>query len=88
MWQEIVKLKYIKDIPICLIKRKIFESPIWSDLLKIRHIYLRGGEREYKINNGERICFLLDSWMGGPPYVSDIPSCMNYAAIKTPLWLN
>jgi hypothetical protein len=45
MWQEIVKLKYIKDTRICLIKHKISESPMWSDLLKIRHIYLRGRER-------------------------------------------
>jgi hypothetical protein len=57
MWQEIVKLKYIKDIPICLIKRKIFESPIWSDLLKIRHIYLRGRESiRFTMGKGSAFC--------------------------------
>jgi hypothetical protein len=42
LWQEIVSLKYIKNTPICLIKNKYSDSPVWIDLLKVRHIYLQG----------------------------------------------
>jgi hypothetical protein len=62
LWQDIVKLKYVKGSPICLIQNKISDSPIWSDLLKVRHIYLKC--REYKLNNGKLISFLLDTWLG------------------------
>jgi hypothetical protein len=39
LWQEIVALKYIRDIHVCLIKPRASDSFIWTDLLKIRHIY-------------------------------------------------
>jgi hypothetical protein len=38
IWQEIVQRKYVKDKHICLIKPRQTDSPVWSDLLKIRHI--------------------------------------------------
>jgi hypothetical protein len=49
LWRDIVKVKYIRDYPTCLIPNKINDSPIWSDLLKVRHIYLT--RRGIKINN-------------------------------------
>jgi hypothetical protein len=52
-----VALKYMKNTPICLIKNKYIDSPIWSDLLKVRHIYLWGREL---VNNGKMISFWLD----------------------------
>jgi hypothetical protein len=42
LWQDIVRVKYVKGSPTCLIPNRLHDSPIWSDLLKIRHIYLRG----------------------------------------------
>jgi hypothetical protein len=51
LWQDIVKLKYVKNQPICLIPKRYNDSAIWSDLLEIRHIYLRG--REYKLKKIE-----------------------------------
>jgi hypothetical protein len=71
LWQEIVAFKYIKDTPICLIKPSIFDSPVWSDLLKIRHIYLKG--REYKLNNGKLISFWLGVWIGNEPLCTTYP---------------
>jgi hypothetical protein len=50
IWQEIVNLKYVKNYPICDIPRKLNDSPLWKDLMKVRFIYLRG--RKYKVNNG------------------------------------
>jgi hypothetical protein len=55
IWQQIVKLKYIQNTPICLVKHRQSDSPVWSDLLKIRHIYLNG--REFQINDGKMINF-------------------------------
>jgi hypothetical protein len=40
IWQQIVNLKYVKNSPICLVKKKRLDSPVWSDLLKVRHIYI------------------------------------------------
>lgn len=40
LWQEIIKLKYVKDTPISLIKHRASDSPLWGDLLKIRHLYV------------------------------------------------
>jgi hypothetical protein len=62
LWQGIVKLKYVKNTLVCLIKSKVSSSPEWSDLLKIRHTYMKG--REYNVKNGNLTSFLLDPWMG------------------------
>jgi hypothetical protein len=70
LWQEIVNLKYVKGTPICLVKQKYSDSPVWSDLLKIRHLYLKG--REYKVNNGKMMSFWRDLWTG------DMPLCRKY----------
>jgi hypothetical protein len=45
-------------------------TPIWSDLMKVRHIYLRG--RGIKINNGQYVNFWLDPWL------NDTPLCQRY----------
>jgi hypothetical protein len=65
-WQEIVRLKYVKQSPICLVPHRLDDSPLWSDLLKIRHIYLKG--RTYKMNNGKNVSVWLD----------DTPLCLCY----------
>jgi hypothetical protein len=70
MWQEIVRLKYVKQTPICLIPHRMYDSPLWKDLIKIRYIYLRG--RIYRINNGTSVSFWLDQWLG------DKPLCVSY----------
>jgi hypothetical protein len=31
LWQELVKLKYVHDSPVCLIKPKMNDSPCWKD---------------------------------------------------------
>jgi hypothetical protein len=50
LWQDIVRLKYVRNSPTCLIPARLTDSPVWSDLMKIRHIHLKG--RGIKINNG------------------------------------
>ena len=36
LWQDIVKKNYIKNRPIHSVKRKVDDSPVWSDLLKVK----------------------------------------------------
>jgi hypothetical protein len=67
LWQDIVRFKYVNNSPTCLIPARLPDSPIWSDLLKIRHVYLKG--RGIKINNRQSASFWLDPWLG------DVPLC-------------
>jgi hypothetical protein len=73
LWQEIVKVKYVKGSPICLIPNRINDSPIWKDLMKVRQIYLRG--RGIKINNGEAVSLWLDTWL------EELPLCQRYSVL-------
>jgi len=50
LWQQIVKKKYIKMIPIAQLKRKPTNSPVWNNLLKVRDLYRKG--RVMRIGNG------------------------------------
>jgi hypothetical protein len=36
------------------------DSPVWTDLLKVKNIYLKG--REVILKNGKRILFWTDKW--------------------------
>jgi hypothetical protein len=72
LWQEIVRLKYAKDTHVCLIKPSSHDSPVWTDLLKIRHIYLKG--REYELNDGRSISFWFDIWMGNTALCTSYPA--------------
>jgi hypothetical protein len=71
LWQEIVRAKYVKGVPICLIKNRVSDSPVWKDMMKVHHIYLKG--REYKINNGKAVSFWLDAWLGADPLCKQYP---------------
>jgi hypothetical protein len=65
LWQDIVKIKYVKETPVCLIPTKQSDSPVWKDLLKIRHIYLKG--RKFRVNNGKKVSFWTDIWLEEKP---------------------
>ena len=66
LWQNIVKAKYIKgDTPIEAIKHRFDDSLVWSDLLKIRHISLKG--RSLKVKNGKSVIFWEEPWLTDQP---------------------
>ena len=65
LWQEIVKFKYLKNQSIHKVGHKLNESPMWSDVLKIKHIYLQG--RSVSIGNGMMTKFWLDPWVYKEP---------------------
>jgi hypothetical protein len=70
IWQYLIKIKYVKGVPICLIKHTQHDSPVWSDLLKIRPVYLKG--RTFKVRDGKMVSFWMDSWL------EDKPLCVLY----------
>jgi hypothetical protein len=45
------KDKVYKNTPICLIKPKYNNSPVWCDLLRMRYIYLKGKEFVVKMGS-------------------------------------
>jgi hypothetical protein len=53
LWLDIVRIKYVKNYPTC--PARLSYSLIWSDLMKVGHIYLRG--RGIKATNGQKVSF-------------------------------
>jgi hypothetical protein len=71
IWQDLVRLKYVKWYPICLIPTRMDDSPHWKDMMKIRYIYLKG--REYQVHNGRSVSFWMDRWLGDKPLCHEYP---------------
>lgn len=73
LWQEIVKAKYLKNKPISTVKNRMDDSPVWKDLLKVRHVYLKG--RKITTGNGCKTLLWKDTWL------DDTPLCCNYSTL-------
>jgi len=71
LWQEIVRYKYLRNKSIYEVKHSLNVSAMWSDLLKVKDIYLQG--REIKAGKGELTSFWLDSWLYDEPLSSCAP---------------
>ena len=72
LWQQIVKKKYIKMIPIAQLKRKPTNSPVWNDLLEVRDLYRKG--RVMRIGNGMSTDFWADKWCDKIPLKEKFPT--------------
>jgi len=72
VWQEIVKKKYLKNNWISHITQKPSNSPVWNDLIKIKHIYVKG--RVMRLGNGKSIDFWHDTWCGSLPLIDRFPN--------------
>jgi hypothetical protein len=74
LWKSIVRAKYLNGGSLIgAIKHKPDDSPVWYDLLKIRHIYLKG--RTVKVKNGKSTLFWEDPWL------RDTPLCVLYPVL-------
>jgi hypothetical protein len=62
IWQDIVRKKYKKKGMISLLAKNLKNSPVWNDLLKVRHVYLKG--RSMKVGNGKNTSFWHNRWCG------------------------
>ena len=54
-----------------LSKHRWDDSPMWKDLLKVKHIYMAG--RKLEIRNGENTLFWQDCWLGGQALCTKFP---------------
>ena len=71
LWQQIVKFKYMRNSSILEVKHKVSDSPMWSDVLKIKDIYLQGWGISFK--NGGLTRFWQDPWIYEEPLSSHTP---------------
>jgi hypothetical protein len=71
LWQEIVKAKYLHNKTIFSVTHKASDSPMWSDLLKVKDVYLHG--RSIKIGNGINTRFWCDTWLYDKPISVIVP---------------
>jgi hypothetical protein len=71
LWQDIVKHKYMKKDNVSSVKHKQTDSPMWADLLKIKHIYLQG--RKMNIKNGKSTSVWKDIWLYDEPLCTLFP---------------
>jgi hypothetical protein len=73
LWQKIVRKKYLSEEAVGSVIHKLDDSPIWSDLLKIKHIYVKG--RTMLVKNGRNTSFWLDTW------IYDKPLCLLFPVL-------
>lgn len=62
LWQDLVKQKYIKNKCLSQVKHKQSDPPVWTDLLKVRDVYLQG--RLVIVRDGKNTDFWNDKWCG------------------------
>lgn len=65
LWQKIVKAKYLKGIPLALVKKGPNDSHFWKWLMKVKDHFLK--YRKKIIGNGEDTSFWFDTWCGDSP---------------------
>ena len=53
-------------------KKRYKNSPVWNDLLKVKHIYLKG--RSMRIGDGKTTSFWHDRWCGLVSLADKFPS--------------
>jgi hypothetical protein len=62
IWQGIIRKKNLAKGPIALLTKSPKNSPVWNDILKVKHVYLKG--RAMIVGNGKSTSFLHDRWCG------------------------
>ena len=65
LWQKLIKGKYLYQEVVGTVTHRLDDSPIWNDLLKVRHIYLKA--RKIKVKNGKGTSFWVDAWLEKKP---------------------
>jgi len=80
IWQTIVRNKYLKNGMVSTVKTKWDDSPVWKDLMKVKHIYMAG--RKIELQNGENMRFWQDSWLGDQPICAKFPILYELSEVK------
>jgi hypothetical protein len=71
LWQTLVKAKYGVNKGITRVGMKFDDSPVWKDLLKVKHLYLKG--RMMVVGNGQSTDFWKDAWCGTISFYDRFP---------------
>jgi hypothetical protein len=71
LWQRLVKAKYGINKSLHHIRLRNDESPVWKDLLKVKHLYLR--QRMMVVGDGNSADFWNDAWCGSSPFCEKFP---------------
>jgi hypothetical protein len=74
-WQDFMWKKYLPNSCVFSDKHKAHDSALWTNMLKVRDIYLSG--RSMKANNGERTHFWGHAWCGSTPLKYKYPLLYN-----------
>jgi len=80
LWQTIVKKKYLQGDTVGSVKHKLDDSPVWSDLLKIKHIYLKG--RAMLVRNGRKPSLWTHCWLNDKPLCAVAPTLFDICCDK------
>lgn len=80
IWQRTITQKYIRGKNIYNIKIKIFDSPTWKGLMKVKTHYLKG--RHVVTNSSDKSIFWHESWISEIPCTFMNLSCIVYVKIK------
>jgi hypothetical protein len=70
-WQDLMKHKYMSCGGISYTRKKPGDSPLWSDMLQVKQIYLKG--RRMKVGNGRDTSFWCDAWCDQIPLKDRFP---------------
>jgi hypothetical protein len=80
LWQEIVRTKYMQGKGVSTMNHRLDDSPLWSDLLKVKDLYLKG--REIKVENGKQTLFWKDIWLFDKPICILAPVLFDWCSDK------
>jgi hypothetical protein len=70
-WNDFMSKKYLRGSGIFYSKSRPGDSPLWSDMQKIKSLYLSG--RRMKVGDGRLTSFWHDAWCGKIPLKDSFP---------------
>jgi hypothetical protein len=70
LWFKLLQAKYINTDNI-FAGTSQGGSQFWRNINKIKHFFKLGAK--YKVENGERVCFWTDWWLGDAPLAIRFP---------------
>lgn len=75
-----MKAKYLQNKRVTTVTYKLDDSPMWTDLIKARDLYLRG--RKVKVKNGKQMLFWKDTWLFDKPIYMLAPVLFDWCSNK------
>jgi hypothetical protein len=67
----LMKQKYLRDGGVFYTRKRPGDSPLWTYMMQVKHIYLRG--RRMQVGNGRNTSFWGDVWCDQSPLKDRFP---------------